>query len=1103
MRSRNIEFTGKRFKPFTQVYGFFDGENVSNYIIPKLLEVSMTSGTFEVGETVIGILPNSSIDENEISGQIPTQFVCRLAKANHRYGPYNDPSDIFISNPYNSELTTTLPEDYSSTTEILNIDTTSLSEQVQGNFYGYVQQGMILKGQSSGAQALVTNIRLFTDDVGTIIGSFYIPNPNVPSNPTFETGTKTFRLTSSSVNSQIEGIVTTSAEENYYALGLVNTVQETLVSVRNPKLKTENLSESREVSDTSISVNTRTLPPPPDPLAQSFLVSEPNGIYVTKVDLFFRTKDQQLPVVVQLRPMSNGTPKTEIYPFSEVVVNPSEVNISEDGSVATTITFSSPIYLRGNTENALVLLSESNDYTVWISRLGEIDVTTQNQPESQKIVVTQQPFLGSLFKSQNGSTWSPSQYEDLKFTLYKARFTNSLADFNLYNPTLSFGNKQVANLIANPLVLNSKKIRVSLSSSVTDPNFILGNTVVQQGSTGRGNYIGIAGSAFGNLTVVNSGIGYSDGYYPNVPLINQTGFGINATANITISSGSIVSLGATISSGGSGYQVGDIVTVSNIGGSSLGRNIQLSISQLNGNNEIIIDNVQGDFQVGVGKTVQYESSVVGVGTTDLNGTLSNITINSITNYSEESDGMHILVNHKNHGMHSGLNIVSLFNVYSDLKPSFLSTEYTSSSSGDITLTEMYIDSETGLSIFEYFENIQVSPNNPGYILIDNEIISYEGVNGNNLSGITRSIDQTKSFTYSQGTPVFKYELNGISLRRINKTHSLSDSNISRPIDLDYYYLKLDMSSGDKGSISENGPNGLVDRSNEVLYPKLHINETKSSGGVNILASQNIQFEIVKPIVQNIKLPNTNLSAKIRTISGTSIDSIEPQYIDQGFEPINLDSNNYLSSPRLVASQINENNYVSLPGGKSFTLNLQFNTSDENISPAVDLDRVGMIFTSNRVNRPIDNYSTDPRVSSLSNDPSAFVYASNPISLTIPASSIKIYVGAHLNEFSDIRAFYSILKDPNETPIYYPFPGYNNIINIGQPINISDSNGLPDFKIQNTDTFGENNESIEFKEYEFTIDDLPEFRHFSIKLVGTSTNQAYPPKFKSLRVVSLA
>ena len=36
--------------------------------------------------------------------------------------------------------------------------------------------------------------------------------------------------------------------------------------------------------------------------------------------------------------------------------------------------------------------------------------------------ISTQPTLGSLFKSQNASTWTPSQYEDLKFTLYRAVF---------------------------------------------------------------------------------------------------------------------------------------------------------------------------------------------------------------------------------------------------------------------------------------------------------------------------------------------------------------------------------------------------------------------------------------------------------------------------------------------------------------------------------------------------------------------------------------------------------------------------------------------------------------------------------------------------------
>ena len=40
-------------------------------------------------------------------------------------------------------------------------------------------------------------------------------------------------------------------------------------------------------------------------------------------------------------------------------------------------------------------------------------------------VVSQQPHLGVLFKSQNNRTWSAVQSEDLKFTLKKAEFNTS------------------------------------------------------------------------------------------------------------------------------------------------------------------------------------------------------------------------------------------------------------------------------------------------------------------------------------------------------------------------------------------------------------------------------------------------------------------------------------------------------------------------------------------------------------------------------------------------------------------------------------------------------------------------------------------------------
>ena len=98
---------------------------------------------------------------------------------------------------------------------------------------------------------------------------------------------------------------------------------------------------------------------------------------------------------------------------------------------------------------AIVLLSNSAKYSVYISRVGETDLITET-------FISTQPYLGSLFKSQNASTWEPSQWEDLKFTLYRADFA-STGSLELYSPELTEGNKQIATLLPNPLNLSSRQ----------------------------------------------------------------------------------------------------------------------------------------------------------------------------------------------------------------------------------------------------------------------------------------------------------------------------------------------------------------------------------------------------------------------------------------------------------------------------------------------------------------------------------------------------------------------------------------------------------------------------------------------------------------------
>ena len=98
MRSRNVEFVSKRMKPLTQMYAFFDGENVTKYCVPKLLEISMTSGTFQVGETVVGRMVDTGLGPVDRANRPRITF--RVAQSNHREGEYNAPDQVFRENPY-------------------------------------------------------------------------------------------------------------------------------------------------------------------------------------------------------------------------------------------------------------------------------------------------------------------------------------------------------------------------------------------------------------------------------------------------------------------------------------------------------------------------------------------------------------------------------------------------------------------------------------------------------------------------------------------------------------------------------------------------------------------------------------------------------------------------------------------------------------------------------------------------------------------------------------------------------------------------------------------------------------------------------------------
>ena len=264
------------------------------------------------------------------------------------------------------------------------------------------------------------------------------------------------------------------------------------------------------------------------------------------------------------------------------------------------------------------------------------------------------------------------------------------------------------------------------------------------------------------------------------------------------------------------------------------------------------------------------------------------------------------------------------------------------------------------------------------------------------------------------------------------------------------------------------------------------------------------FEVITPQVHSLTTQGTSLTAELRTTTSKSMSGSEIPWIDNGFEAIALNESNYLNSPRMIASKVNEDaKLTTLPGNKSMQMRIFLNTVDSRVSPVVDSQRVNTILTNNRVNNVITNYATDDRANSAQNDPTACQYISKEINLEQNATSLKIILDAHIHKDADIRAFYAISDRPGMEPIFTPFPGYKNLNQRGQIIQSENSDGLPDKIIEKANDYSFDSNILSFREYTFTEDDLPSFRTYRIKLIMTSNSQVYVPRVKDLRVMALA
>jgi hypothetical protein len=254
-----------------------------------------------------------------------------------------------------------------------------------------------------------------TDSSGSCNPSFVIPAN------TFTVGSKSVRISDSPITEN----ATVAADAVFHCTGLIPQDEYGSVGVRPPHLRRQTPSSeyvatdpyNRDIDSVGSSLWS-------DPLSQTFFVDKktnPDGVFVSKISLYFSKKDENLPVAVQLRPTVGGFPSPSVvYPFATAVVKAEDV-LAGTVPEATEFVFSTPVYLPPG-EHAICVLANSDDYELFAADSGISGIVNgegvSGRPGNNQSV-------GTLFTAQGIGPAVENKTADLMFAVHRCEFQNS------------------------------------------------------------------------------------------------------------------------------------------------------------------------------------------------------------------------------------------------------------------------------------------------------------------------------------------------------------------------------------------------------------------------------------------------------------------------------------------------------------------------------------------------------------------------------------------------------------------------------------------------------------------------------------------------------
>jgi hypothetical protein len=292
-----------------------------------------------------------------------------------------------------------------------------------------------------------------TDSFGSCTVEFTIPTE------TFLAGDRVVRVS----DSEITENATMAAEAVYRCTGLLEQRDSGVYATRPPVLRRQ-LPASEAVSKDPFNRDIDSVESThwSDPLSQTFFVDKktnPSGVFLSSVSLYFAQKDTALPVAVQIRPTISGYPSPSVVvPFSTVVFPASGITASASVPTETKFSFSSPVYLEPG-EYALCVLANSDDYRLFAAQTGfnstqNADATGGRAGNNQRV--------GSLYAPQGIGPAAEINSTDLMFEINRCEFVSN--GTVRWSGVPVVGDAQILKVYASEIVPDSSSLTRSIGS---------------------------------------------------------------------------------------------------------------------------------------------------------------------------------------------------------------------------------------------------------------------------------------------------------------------------------------------------------------------------------------------------------------------------------------------------------------------------------------------------------------------------------------------------------------------------------------------------------------------------------------------------------------